>query len=377
MKKLAYIPTTYPKAITAVSLILVVISLILASYLKLSHYPLEWFPKDDMNYVGTKVVDKKMDGSLTLEVVIDTKKENGWQDAVRLKKLDSLTKELEDYNDGKTYIGKIFSLNTIVKESNKALHENKQEFYKIPKNQALISQELLLFENSGSDDLEDVVDSQFSKVRVTHKLPWKDSLDSQDMLAHVKKQYEETFKGDKITLTGMIPLLVHTFSQSIRSSVESYIIAFVLIAISMMFIMGSVRLGLISMIPNLTPIIIGLSLMYIYHIPLDMFTLLIGSIAIGLAVDDTIHFMHNFRRYYHQTKDAKKAVENTFYTTGKAMVITSIVLSLGFFAYMFGKMESVQNFGFLTGWVIIFALLGDLLLAPALMILIAKRGWIK
>jgi len=376
MKKFAYFPTTYPKFITIISLFLVIISLVFASCLKLSHYPLEWFPKDDMNYIGTKVVDRKMNGSLTLEIVVDTKQENGWQDKNRLQKLEKLTKKLEKYNDGKTYIGKIFSLNTIVKETNKALHENKQKFYKIPNNQTLISQELLLFENSGSDDLEDIVDSRFSKLRITHKLPWKDSLDSLDMLNYVQEQYKKNFKDDEVILTGMIPLLVHTFTQSIRSSVQSYIIAFVLIAISMTFIMGNIKLGLISMIPNLTPIIVGLSLMYIYNIPLDMFTLLIGSIAIGLAVDDTIHFMHNFKRYYLQEKDAKKAVENTFYTTGKAMVITSIVLSLGFFAYMFGKMESVQNFGFLTGWVIIFALFADLLLAPALMVLIAKRGWI-
>ncbi len=377
MKKLAYIPTHFPKSITVISLLIVFISLFLATKLKLSHYPLEWFPKNDMNYIGTHYIDKKMKGSLTMEMVIDTHKENGWQDPVRLAKLDKLSHELEGYDDGKVFIGKIFSLNTIVKESNRALHENKESFYKIPSDKGLVSQELLLFENSGSDDLEDVVDSQFSKVRVTHKLPWVDSLDVQDMIKHVQKKYEETFKGDTVSMTGMIPILVHTFTQSIHSSVRSYIIAFILIAISMIFIMGSVRLGLLSMIPNLTPIIMGLSLMYIFHIPLDMFTLLIGSIAMGLAVDDTIHFLHNFKRYYLQSHDAKKAVEQTFFTTGKAMVITTLVLAFGFFAYMKGTMESVQNFGFLTGSVIIFALLADLLLSPALMVLVAKRGWIK
>ncbi len=377
MKRLAYIPTHYPGAITVISLIIVLVSLFLATKLKLSHYPLEWFPKNDMNYIGTKYIDKKMKGTLTMEMVIDTHKENGWQDPVRLAKLDRLSHALEGYDDGKVFIGKVFSLNTIVKESNRALHENNESYYTIPSDKALVSQELLLFENSGSDDLEDVVDSQFSKVRVTHKLPWVDSLDVQDMIRHVRKSYEEAFKGDTVSMTGMIPILVHTFTQSIHSSVRSYIIAFTLIAISMIFIMGSVRLGLLSMIPNLTPIIIGLSLMYLYHIPLDMFTLLIGSIAMGLAVDDTIHFLHNFKRYYLQSHDAAKAVEQTFFTTGKAMVITTIVLSLGFYAYMFGTMESVQNFGFLTGSVIIFALLADLLLSPALMVLVAKRGWIK
>ncbi|RUM77439.1 MAG: hypothetical protein DSZ12_00210 [Sulfurovum sp.] len=140
--------------------------------------------------------------------------------------------------------------------------------------------------------------------------------------------------------------------------------------------LGSVRIGLISMIPNLTPIILGLLLMYIANIPLDMFTLLIGSIAIGLVVDDTIHFTHNFRRYYHESKDVYQAIEQTFFTTGKAMLITTIVLSLGFYAYMLAHMISVQNFGLLTGTVIVMALLADLLLAPALMIVAAKRGWI-
>jgi len=377
MKKLAYLPTTYPKQIAAISLVLVAISLFLASKLHTSHYPLEWFPKDDINYISTKYIDKKMDGSLTAEVVIDTKEENGWQDPKRVKKLDEVTKELERYDDGKTFIGKVISLNTIVKETNRALHENNQSFYTIPDDKALLSQELLLFENSGSDDLEDIVDSQFSKVRITHKVPWKDSIDSLDMIAHMEKSYKEAFPDSKVTVTGIIPILMHTFTQSINSSVKSYFIAFMLIGITMMFIMGSIRLGVVSMIPNLTPIILGLTLMYIYKMPLDMFTLLIGSIAMGLAVDDTIHFMHNFKRYYIQKQDAKKAVEETFFTTGKAMVITTIVLSLGFYAYMLGEMESVQNFGFITGSVIIFALLADLFLAPALMVIISKKGWIK
>ncbi len=374
MKSLAYIPSHYSKEIIYISSTLVVVAIIIGSKLETSHYPLEWFPKDDPNYIGTKYIDAKMRGSLTAEVIIDTGEENGWQDANRLEKLDRLTKELEGYSDGKSFIGKIVSLNSIVKETNRALHENNQSFYRVPDNQALVSQELLLFENSGSDDLDDIVDSQFSKVRVTHKLPWIDSIDSIDILNHIKGRYEESFRDSTITLTGIIPILVHTFANSIKSSIESYYIAFTLIAISMILIMGSFRLGLISMIPNLVPIIFGLALMYTFKMPLDMFTLLIGSIAIGLAVDDTIHFMHNFKRYYKATNSSIEAIEKTFFTTGKAMVITTIVLSLGFFAYMFGRMESVQNFGFITGSVIIFALLADIFLAPAIMVELAKRG---
>ena len=377
MGRLARIPVHYYKAIIVFSAVLVLFALFASTKIELSHNPLHWFQPGDYDRVSTEVIDKSMNGSVTMEVVVDTKKENGWNDPERLNRLNALSEKLEIYTDKYTHIGKVVSLATIVKETNRALHENKEKFYSIPQDANLVSQELLLFENSGSDDLEDVVDSQFSKARITIKLPWTDAVKAHDVLEYVKSESQKAFPNDEVTTTGMIPLLIHTFAGAIHSSVTSYIIAFVLITLMMIFILGSVRIGLLSMIPNLTPIILGLFIMVIKPIPLDMFTLLIGSIAIGLAVDDTIHFMHNFRRYYLDTGDAAKAIEHTFFTTGKAMVITSIVLSLGFYAYMMANMISVQNFGLLTGTVILFALFADLFLAPALMMVVAKRGWIK
>jgi len=377
MKSLAKIPVEHTKAVLVSSFVIVAIALALATQVKLSHNPLNWFKPDVPVRISTEVIDKKMNGSVTIEVVVDTGKENGWVDPVRLAKLNDFSKKLEAYKDEYTHVGKVVSLATIVKETNRALHENQESYYTIPKEANLVSQELLLFENSGSDDLEDVVDSQFSKARITVKMPWIDSIKAIGILNYVKEEAQKTFAADKVESTGMIPLLVNTFTQAIFSSVTSYIIAGIGITIMMMLILGSVRLGLISMIPNLVPIIMGLVVMYVGKMPLDMFTLLIGSIAIGLAVDDTIHFLHNFKRYYLETGDAAKAIEETFFTTGKAMVITTIVLSLGFFAYLGASMISIQNFGIITGSVIVFALLADLLLAPALMVVAAKRGWIK
>ena len=377
MKKLAVIPVEHTKTVLAGSLLIVIVSLLAATQVKLSHNPLYWFQPDNINRISTEVIDKKMNGSVTIEVVVDTGDENGWVNPEKLAKLNAFSAKVEQYADEHTHIGKVISLATIVKETNRALHENQEGHYTIPNDKNLVSQELLLFENSGSDDLEDVVDSQFSKSRITLKLPWTDAILAVDVLEYVKAEAESTFKGDKVETTGMIPLLINTFSQAVHSSVASYMLAAVLITFMMMLILGSVRMGLVSMIPNLVPIIMGLLVMYLGNIPLDMFTLLIGSIAIGLAVDDTIHFMHNFKRYYLELEDVQEAMEQTFFTTGKAMVITTLVLALGFYAYMAAYMISVQNFGILTGSVIIFALLSDLLLAPALMVVVAKRGWIK
>jgi predicted RND superfamily exporter protein len=377
MNILALFPIRYYKSILVGSAIFVLIALFAATKIELSHNPLYWFQPDNENRISTEVIDAKMNGTVTIETIVDTGVENGWNDPIRLQKLNEMTKRMEAYVDEYTHVGKVVSLATIIKETNRALHENDEKAYRIPKDANLVSQELLLFENSGSDDLEDVVDSQFSKARITIKLPWTDAVKAVKVLNYVKEEVANTFPEDKVETTGMIPLLINTFANAINSSVTSYLIAFVLISFMMMLILGSARMGLLSMIPNLAPIIVGLLLMYIANIPLDMFTLLIGSIAIGLAVDDTIHFLHNFRRYYLESGDEAKAIQQTFHTTGKAMVITTIVLSLGFYAYLMAEMISVQNFGLLTGSVIVMALLSDLLLAPALMMVVAKRGWIK
>ncbi|MCP3898640.1 MAG: MMPL family transporter [Desulfobacteraceae bacterium] len=110
-----------------------------------------------------------------------------------------------------------------------------------------------------------------------------------------------------------------------------------------------------------------------FDFPMDLFTMLVGSIAIGLAVDDTIHFMHNFRRYFEEFNDAKKAVNETLHTTGRAMLVTTSVLSIGFFTFMFASMNNLFNFGLLIGITIITALLSDYFIAPSLMVLMNKE----
>jgi predicted RND superfamily exporter protein len=131
--------------------------------------------------------------------------------------------------------------------------------------------------------------------------------------------------------------------------------------------LGRLRLGLISMIPNFLPIVLGLGVMHWVGLPLDLMSILVGSIALGLAVDDTIHFFHNFQRYLQETGNPEEAVRRTLNTTGRAMLFTSVVLSIGFFSYTISEMNNLFSFGLITGLTILFAFLADLLVAPALM----------
>jgi len=108
-------------------------------------------------------------------------------------------------------------------------------------------------------------------------------------------------------------------------------------------------------------------------LPLDLFALLVGGIAIGLAVDDTIHFMHNFRRYRDHGADVDDAVRETLRTAGHAMLVTTIVLTLGFLGFSLSSMRNLRFFGLLVGFALSIAFLADVILSPALVRVATRR----
>jgi predicted RND superfamily exporter protein len=373
------ISTGYPKVIVAISGVMIMVAIFFASQLKFSHFPLEWFPENHASRVATEVVDDKLKGSITLEIIIDTHKENGLYDPVVLNKIESATEYLNSIQTDTYFVGKTLSLVDVLKETNRALNENQADFYTIPQNKDLIAQELFLFENSGSDDLEDFVDSSFSKARITAKVPYIDAIEYNKFILQVQTELDKKFKDTAtISLTGISVLLATVMEKSIHSSAVSYLIAFGLILIMMIILIGDVKIGLISMIPNMLPILFLSTIMVIFDMPLDMFTMLIGAIALGLAVDDTVHFMHNFRRYELEYNDVDKAVRLTLMGTGRAIVVTSIVLSTGFLVLLFASMSSMFNFGVLTASAIFIALMADFFLVPAIMkLMIHNKGDLK
>lgn len=344
--------------------------------LTVAHDVIKWFPENSIIRQNTNRIDKHLKGSVSMEVVLTTRTENGLYDPKLLENIEKITDRAEQYTDqqGTHLVGKTISLADMLKEIHKALNANDENFYKIPDNKDLIAQEFLLFENSGSDDLENQVDSLFSKTRITMKLPWKDATTFVNLIKDIR-QYTADIIGPTVTvtITGLAILLMETMYAMINSTIISYAIAGVVITVLMILLLGNLKIGLVSMIPNLLPIIITIGFMGLGGINLDMFTLLIGSIAIGLAVDDTIHFFHNFRRYYELTGSTQEAINETLLTAGRAMLVTTLVLASGFWIFMAATLNNLFLFGALTGITLVTAFLADVLLAPALLtVLYAK-----
>jgi hydrophobe/amphiphile efflux-3 (HAE3) family protein len=352
------------------------IALFGAAQVRFSHQVLNWLPEGLKVRQSTEVIDRELKGSVVLEVILDTGKENGLYDREVLVSIDRLTSEIvDDYQDQQVFVGKSVSVTTILKEIHQALHGNDPDYYKIADNPRLIPQEFLLFENSGSDDLQDVIDSRFQTARITLKVPWEDALLYRPFITDIQNRFEAEFTtltlegGEQmsVTVTGIMAIFGRIITAAIFSAAQSYGIALAVITVLMILLIGDLKLGFISMIPNLMPIFCVVGFMGLASVQFDLFTMLIASIAIGLAVDDTIHFMYNFKKYYEQTDDVREAVHRTLQTAGRAMLTTSVVLSIGFFIFTMASMTNLLNFGLLTGVAILLALLADLVLAPALM----------
>lgn len=366
----------HAKMVVACSAVLILLAVLGASRLRFSYDPLGWLPREDSVRMDTRAVDERLRGSLSFELLVDTGEENGLYEPELLEKLDLLAGEAEAFQSGEVFVGKTASVAAFVKEINQALNENRPEHYQIPDSRELVAQELFLFESSGSDDLEDVVDRQYRNARFTMKLPALDAVEYSRFVIAMEKRFQEVLgSGVEVAATGIVALLFKTISAMIYSMANSYVIAMVVISILMILLLGNVRIGLMSMAPNLAPIIVTLGMMGWVGIPLDAFTLLIGSITIGLVVDDTIHIMDNFKACFDQDGDVARSLHHTLKTTGRAVLCTSIILSSGFLIYICSSMKNLVYFGTLTTFAIMAALLSDVLLLPALMKLsIANRA---
>ncbi len=370
--RIANFSTRYPLRIIGISLIIYALSLHYIFQLRYTEYMVDYFPDSMPIKQDVMFIDKHLKGATQLEILIDTGRENGIYEPAILNRIEQAAQYYEQYETKNIFVGKVLSINDILKETNQALHENQQEFYRIPQDYDTIAQELFLFENSGADDLESIVDTQFSLTRVSLKLPWVDAVFLDSFIDKVSIYFEGIFKDRaQITITGMAEIMARTIHAALDSMTRSYILAFIVISIMMVLLVGNVKIGLFSMIPNLLPLLLTLGLMGFVGVPLDMTSLMMCSIAMGLVVDDTVHFIYNFRKYYVKTGDAYEAVRLTHTGVGRALLITSVVLSYGFFVLVIGDLKHGERFGVFTGLAIIFALLADFVLAPALMIVIS------
>ncbi|MEX0622617.1 MAG: MMPL family transporter, partial [Saccharospirillum sp.] len=317
-------------------LLAVMVALALAVQLRFSFDPLNWMPADLPIRTATDTIDDQLSGTINMEVIIDTGAQNGIKNPELLQRLDAELTALKAGSPGGVRIGHINSLLDIIKGTHQALNDGDVDFYRIPSNANLLAEELVLFENSGADELGRLVNSDYSQMKVTLIMPWADILQYQDFIEVTEAQLGSAL-GDwaDVHVAGLLPLLSDTLDEVVTTTAWSYGLAAVAITLMMMALLRSVGLGVVAMLPNLAPIIVVMGLMQTFGIPLDLFTMLVATVAIGITVDNTVHFAHHFRTALAKNPDARAAVETAFDNAGRALMTTAIVLTAGFYVFLF------------------------------------------
>jgi predicted RND superfamily exporter protein len=363
----AHFSTRRAPLVLVVWALVMLISLVGLARVRVGNDILRWFPPHADIRQAMEFLNDDLGGSVSYEVVVSTGVTNGLHDPELLRKLEAVQKHVEQSEYFEIRGNKVISIVDVVKETHRALNENREEFYAIPDSRSLVSQELLLFENSGSDDVEDLVTADFETARMSVRTPFVDAAQIRPYVSRILPEIREILGPDvSVGLTGMTRLLGESIVAAIDTMILSYTTALLVITILMVALIGKLKLGLLSMIPNLAPVVFILGLMGWLGIQIDMFNLMIGTIVIGLAVDDTIHFMHSFRREFERTGKVETAVVITLRETGQALLFTSCVLATSFLVYTQAFMIHLFNFGMLTAIAIVIAFLADLTLAPAL-----------
>jgi len=248
------------------------------------------------------------------------------------------------------------------------MHEGDNRFYALPSSSSEVAQYLLLYELSGGEEMATLVNPDYSQARVSARSDIMTAEKGKELITTLDKVLEDLFVGPvKASTTGIIPIWVQTDVYLLRSQIQSFCIAALGIFLMMCVLLRSLPLGLLSMIPNLLPIVVTMGAMGWTGIRLDTATIMITSVAIGIAVDDTIHFLVRFQRELKDCGDYDEAIQRTLMSVGRAIVFTSIILFWGFISLTLGHFKPTIYFGFLTGMTMMVALLGDVFLLPVLL----------
>ncbi|MBT6432229.1 MAG: MMPL family transporter [Deltaproteobacteria bacterium] len=343
-----------------------------------THDPLMWFPDHFETKRASDTLDEYVGGASQMSLLIEIKSDLGIKDLEFMKALEKFEAYIHAYRDPHygDIVGNITSVLDIVRETNRALHGGEQAFYKIPDTPRELADVLFLFENAGPDQLRRLATNDLRKTQVTMNLKWLHGDEYRPLTDYIEKGIEEYMAPtSRVRPTGLIYSVLSTMGVLVIDLAKSFGSAFFLITILLILLMKNLKIGLVGMIPNLVPIIMAMGLMAVLGIPLDGFTILVASIALGLCVDDTIHFLHHIRLEHQKTGDIEEAIHTSFKHSGRAIMATSAILILGLAPCMTADLKAIVWFGLVVCCTIFFAVVADLILAPAVIrILFRKKG---
>jgi predicted RND superfamily exporter protein len=320
----------------------------------------------------TSKIDEVMGGMSNLVYLFDAGKAEGIRDPAVLREIERVQRIAEGHD---YLVRKAYSIVDIVKDLNQSFHDGDPAYYAIPESRELVSQLLLLYETSGGDEVQEWATTDFARANLELRLRIAPISLTDQLVAEIDTELAQSpVKGAEVKLSGIGALWLELLDYIVSTQIQSFLYAFALIGAMMCFVFRSLRTGLISMVPNLWPILLTLGAMGWLAIPLDYNKVMIATVALGIAVDDTIHFVSRYHHEFDQTGSYAEALRLAMTDVGRAVFITSLILVLGFMVSMLSVLDSQAKSGSLMAGTIAIALVADLFFTPALVLTLKPFG---
>ncbi|MCH9660611.1 MAG: MMPL family transporter, partial [Bacteroidetes bacterium] len=360
-------------AIYIVTIGLLCASIIGINNIKLSGSLIEDMPKKAGFYSDIKFFEKEYEGIMPLEILINTKRKKGVMKLATLKRMN----ELEEYIEEIPELSKTLSVVDLVKFSKQAYYNNNPEYYQLPNSQERTF--ILSYAKSSASNtnlLASYVDTtgQYARITTFMKDTKTERFDriEEDLRAKIKKIFPED-RYD-VSITGKAFIFEKGTKYLVNNLILSLSLAIFLIAIFMAWMFRNVKMILVSLIPNLLPLLITAGLMGFLGVPIKPSTILVFSIAFGISVDDTIHFLAKYRQELLANNwKIKRSVYAALKETGVSMFYTSIVLFFGFSTFTISSFGGTVALGALVSATLLFAMLSNLLLLPSLLLSLERN----
>ena len=327
---------------------------------------LSYFDEESDIRKTTDIISEKLAGASTFFLVVDGKKPDSMKGPEVLRSVDRIQKFME----GLPGVDKTVSIVGHLKRLHSALNYDDPDSLIVPGDAGVIEEELLLFTLSHDPGaMERYVNGDFSQITVFARTSLVGSSEILGTLKEVE-EYAARELPPRFTAkpTGTLVVLTHATEAVSRGQRNSLAMAIAIIFLVMAILFRSLRAGFLSMLPNVLPILIVFGMMGWSGTTLNLGTSIIACTAIGISVDDTIHFMTTFRRRIRKGRNRRQAMEETIQSIGRPLIYTSVTLFFGFLILSLSNFEMISSVGFLTGATMLTALGGDLVLLPDILV---------
>ncbi len=350
------------------SILLLVLSIIGIYQINISGSPIEDMPKGEQFFKDIRFFEKEFDGIMPVEIVVDTKRPKGILKPSTLKKMDQLGTIIDDIPE----LSKPVSVVNLVKYSKQAFYNGIPKYYQLPTSQEnTFIMDVARKSADNGNLLKSFVDSTGQTARITTFMKDVKTSRMEEIEMRLDEHISKIFPSERynVYMTGSALLFLKGTKYLVKNLILSLALAIGLIALFMAYLFRSFKMIIISLIPNLLPLIITAGAMGFFGVPIKPSTILVFSIAFGISVDDTIHFLAKYRQELIANKwRIEKSVYAALKETGVSMFYTSIVLFFGFSVFIISNFGGTVALGALVSATLLFAMLANLILLPSLLI---------